>query len=236
MLDKTKSLDINDYSLHSYEPIKINLPAIPEMTKDDVDAQLFAFVAMSAKKGSGITGIGDLDDTWVQEHFPSLRSMDELRGSIERDLIKNAKSNQVNLKLQLCNDELVKRLEGDIPQSILDSVLQDSRELYENQLREGGSSKTQYLREEKITEEEYEERLMLDVKYRISLDIVLDKMVEHFEVKVGEDELTQYLSSNDPDAFLKEIRATNRVEEACIAAARVKIMRDVIDNAVVTLV
>lgn len=69
--------------------------------------------------------------------------------------------------------------------------------------------------------------------YNLSLNVVLDKLIERQGLAVAKEDLTEYLSADNPEAFLAEIERNGKVDEACQAAARVKAMRQIVDTAIV---
>ena len=85
-----------------------------------------------------------------------------------------------------------------------------------------------------MTLEEFDEKLHDDVVFQLKLNGALDKMIEATGTEVAKSELTEYLSTDDPDAFLAQLEETGRVEDARQAAARVKVMRHLVATAVVT--
>lgn len=138
-----------------------------------------------------------------------------------------------NTKFQKCSDALVARLEGELPADVVAANIEASHAQYEQRLKSFGSTKERYLREEHLTPEQFEEKLRDDVVFQLKLNAALDKMIEATGTEVAPSELTEYLSTDDPDAFLAEIEANGRMADAQRAAARVKVMRSVVDTAVV---
>ena len=67
----------------------------------------------------------------------------------------------------------------------------------------------------------------------MKLNVALDLMAKVLNTQVGNHELTEYLSSPNPEKFLEEIREKGMVEEARRAAVRVKVMRRVVDTAII---
>ncbi|RDB59896.1 hypothetical protein C1878_14585 [Gordonibacter sp. 28C] len=225
-------LDLDAFTLASQDSVHVAMPPEPAASETDVDAQLFAYVA-AAEKGSGIKSIADLDDAWVQSSFDGIGTIEELRAGIKRDLERQERRIWDNLKFQKCSDALVARLQGDLPDDVVAANIEASQAQYEARLRLMGSTKERYLREEHLTESQFDEKLRDDVLFQLKLNVVLDKMIAAEGIKVEKSELTEYLSTDDPDAFLAEIEANGRVEDACQAAARVKVMRRVVETAVV---
>ncbi len=228
------NLDPKAFSLSAYDNVKISMPPIPMAEEGDIDAQLFGYVA-SAEKGSGITSIADLDDAWVQKTFEGLDSVRALRAAIKRDIEKQGRRDWDNLKFQKCLDALVDRLEGEISDEVLDANVEQSRALYNERLLSFGMTKRQYLREEHLTEEQFEEKLREDVAFQLKSNMALDKLIEASNTEVAKSELTEYLSCEDPATFVAELEESGRVEDARHAAARVKVMRRVVEKAEVEI-
>lgn len=225
-------LDPAAFTLSSSDSVQVTMPPVPVATETDIDSQLFVYVA-SAGKGSPITSIADLDDAWVQSSFDGISTIAELRAGIKRDLERQSKSSWDSLKFQQCADALVERLEGDVPEEVVAANVEASHAQYEERLRSLGTTKERYLRDEKLTKEQFDEQMRDDVVFQLKLNAALDKMVEATNTEVAVDELTEYLTTDDPDAFLAELEKNDRVEDACHAAARVKVMRNVVETAVV---
>ena len=232
MQESTPQLDLSAFVLSSHDSVHIVMPPQPVATDDDIDAQLFVYVA-SATNHSPIRSIGDLTDEWVKSQFDGISTMAELRAGIKQDLERQGMVAWNNTKFQKCADALVARLEGELPADVVAANIEASHAQYEQRLKSFGSTKERYLREEHLTPEQFEEKLRDDVVFQLKLNAALDKMIEATGTEVAPSELTEYLSTDDPDAFLAEIEANGRMADAQRAAARVKVMRSVVDTAVV---
>ena len=229
MQESTPQLDLSAFALSSHDSVHIVMPPQPVATDDDIDAQLFVYVA-SATNHSPIRSIGDLTDEWVKSQFDGISTMAELRAGIKQDLERQGMVAWNNTKFQKCSDALVARLEGELPADVVAANIEASHAQYEQRLKSFGSTKERYLREEHLTPEQFEEKLRDDVVFQLKLNAALDKMIEATGTEVAPSELTEYLST---DAFLAEIEANGRMADAQRAAARVKVMRSVVDTAVV---
>ena len=225
-------LDPSDFTLSAYDNISIAMPPIPLASEEDIDAQLFEYVA-SAEKGSGIKSIADLDDSWVNNMFQGLNTIAELRNAIRSDFERQGKSMWENLKFQRCAEALIGRLEGVVDETVVQANVEASRAQYDERLRSFGMTKAQYLREEHLTEDEFEKKFQHDVAHQIRVNMALDKMIEVNNTEVAKSELIEYLSCEDPAAFVAELEEKGLVEDARHAAARVKIMRRIVETAIV---
>lgn len=226
-------LNPNDFTLSSTDQVSVTMPTLPSVGSDDVDAQLFAYVA-NAKKGSGITSIADLDDAWVQATFEEFSTIEALRDAMGHDLEHQSRISWENLKFQKCCDALIERLEGNIAPEILDAHIEASILQYAERLRAMGMTRAQYLRTEHLTADEFDQKLRHDVVFQLKLNMALDKVIQAQGATVADDQLTDYLSCEDPADFMAELKENNALEDARHAATRVKVMRSIVDGALVS--
>lgn len=228
---KVVELDPKDFKLNDYDNVRITMPAKPALSEEDVDAQLFEYVVSGGKK---INSIADLDDSWVQSNFEGLDTIEDVRQAIKDQYDHDLEFEYSDIKYKACAEALIDRLEGEIDDDLLKHNIDAVREGNLKRLEEMHISFEQYLREERLTPDQFEDKLRDEVIYQLRLNVALDIMADVLNMQVGNHELTEYLSAPDPEKFLAEIREKNMVEEARRAAVRVKVMRRVIDTAIVT--
>mgnify|MGYP004610067197 FL=1 len=229
--NKVIELDPKDYKLNDYDNVRITMPAKPALSEEDVDAQLFEYVLSGGKH---INSIADLDDAWVQSNFEGMSTIEEVRQAIKDQYDHDLEFEYSDIKYKLCADALIARLEGDVPEETLTHNVDAMRAGNLARLEAMHISFEQFLREEHMTPDQYEDKLRNETLYQMRLNVALDIMADVLNMQVGNHELTEYLSAPDPEKFLAEIREKNMVEEARRAAVRVKVMRRVIDTAIVT--
>ena len=229
--NKVIELDPKDYKLNDYDNVRITMPAKPALSEEDVDAQLFEYVLSGGKH---INSIADLDDAWVQNNFEEMSTIEEVRQAIKDQYDHDLEFEYSDIKYKLCADALIARLEGDVPEETLTHNIDAMRTGNLARLEAMHISFEKFLREEHMTPDQYEDKLRNETLYQMRLNVALDIMADVLNMQVGNHELTEYLSAPDPEKFLAEIREKNMVEEARRAAVRVKVMRRVIDTAIVT--
>lgn len=223
-------LDEGSFTLSDYGPLEISLPPLPLASDEDVDAQLAGYAASMAAASAG-EGAVELTDEWVRATFEGLESLDQLRAYVRADLEREARRALDDLKLQRCADALVRRVEGEIPAAILDAAVASSRDHYLARLRAAGTNKVQYMREHGIDEARFEEMMRDDIRRQMLVNIALDKMAQATGTVVANAEITEYLACEDPERFVEELQEKGRVEDARKAAARVKMMRRLVEAA-----
>lgn len=232
MAEASEALKLNpkDFKLSSYDNISITMPEKPSMDEDDVDAQLFQYVISS---GKNIKSIADLDDEWVKNNFDGLETIDDVRQAIKDDYDHELEFEYSDMKFRACCDELINRLEGDVSEDVLKSNIETMRQTNQERLDSMHISMEQYLKEEHLTPDQYEDKLRNETLYQLRLNMALDLLADVLGMQVGNHEITDYLQTPDPKAFLEEIREKDMVEDARRAAVRVKTMRRAVDTALV---
>lgn len=206
-----KNLDMADFKLVDYDNIRIEMPEPPSITEEDIDAQLFEYVISGGKQ---IQSIADLDDAWVRDNFDGLETVQDVRQSIKDQYDKEMEYQLNDVKLQNCCEALIARLEGEVPEDIIQNNIDFMRENNQRLLDGMHMSFEQFLREEHMTADQYEAKLCDEAIYQLKLNVALDLMADVLGTQVGNHELTEYLSAPDPEAFLAEIREKDQVENA----------------------
>lgn len=225
-----KSLDVKDFTLSDYDNLRIEMPPTPALSEEDIDAQLFEYVLSGGKQ---IQSINDLDDEWVRQNFDGLETIQDVRLAIKNQYDKEMEYQINDMKMQECCKALIDRLEGEVPEDILQNNIDFMRANNLKLLESMHSSYEQFLREEHMTDDQYEEKLRDEALYQLKLNAALDLMADVLGMQVGNHEITEYLSAPDPEAFLATIREKGQVESARRAAVRIKVLRRAIDTAIV---
>lgn len=227
---KIVDLDPKDFKLNDYDNVRIIMPVKPELSEEDIDSQLLEYAQST---GMDIQDVSELDDNWVKSFFDGLETLDDVREGIKNQYDNELEYEYSNIKFRTCCDALLARLEGEVDEDLLNANIEVAREANLRRLEEMHLTLEQYLREEHLTPDKYEEKLHDEMLYQMRLNVALDLEADVLNIQVGNHEITEYLSSPDPEKFLEEIREKDMVEEARRAAIRVRTMRRVVDTAIV---
>lgn len=227
---KLLDLDPAGFKLSEYDNIRIEMPEKPTLSEEDIDAQLFEYVLSG---GKDIQSVADLDDAWVRENFEGLETLDDVRQAMKDQYDAEMEFRCSDIKFRNCCDALLERLEGTVPDEVLEANVDAMRQANNQRLEAMHISFDQFLREESMTPDQYEDKLKAETLYQLRLNVALDLMADVLGMQVGNHEITEYLSTPDPQAFLAEIQEKGQVENARRAAVRVKVMRRIVDTAIV---
>ena len=217
------------YHLDMEEALKIDMPPQPEITEEDIDAQLFSFIS-NAPKGSKVVCLADIDDAWAKSVHPDVGGLADLRATLRSNLEQENRYAYQNLKVALTTDALIDRMRGSITEDMINAAFDGVRHQSEQAIHASGKSLHQYLREQDIDEQGFTDKIFEETKHQLALNIALDLYIESQGISVEEPEITDYLMADDPDQFMDEVHRSGKVAEAKAAAARVKAMRTLVDT------
>ena len=157
-------IDLARFSLSACDRVRIEMPPLSDVTEDDIDAQLFAYVA-NAPKDSPIKTLGDLDDAWVKANLPMYESIGEVRNAIRASLTKETTVAFDEIRYAKCAEALIERLEGDIPVAVIEAHAETVRARTEEAARAQGVSLARYLEDAHMTSEQYEASLLDEARH-----------------------------------------------------------------------
>ncbi len=221
--------NLDDYQLDLSFPLKIVMDGVKEVTEEDIDSELFV-ILLNTNEKSGMNSISDLDDAWVKKNYPGLSGIEELRANLRRQLEQESVYSTQNEKLQMISNLLAEGLRGDIPQDLLEANMGVIRERREEAALELGKPLGQYLMEEGISQEDFLADVLEETRHEVSIGIALDKYIQMEGIEVAEEEVPDFFQTGDREAFMREIRANNEVDQAREAAARIKAMRKLLEE------
>jgi FKBP-type peptidyl-prolyl cis-trans isomerase (trigger factor) len=212
------------------QEITIKMPPIRETAPEDIEAVLFEYVA-TAPKGSGILTVSDLDDAWVHENFEGFSGIEELKGNIKDQMDKEAQYDWAQLRYQRCAEALLETIPVEVSDQEIEEAYPQMMDRTVAEINASGVTVARWAEEHQVKREDFESQVREDTRQHIALGKALDKAAADENIEVSNHEIPDYLQCSDPDAFIKQLEEEGQLEDARIAAKRVKIMRDVLKNA-----
>lgn len=232
---KIIDLSTKDFTLSDYDNVRITMPAKPVLSIEEIDDEIRGYVLSLGNKH--LSGLSELDDDFVKENLgdQGFETLEEVRQAIVDEFERSVDFARSDEKYQKCCQVLLDRLQGEIPMDVIENNVKAIREGNLIRLEEMRMTLDQYLREEHLNMDQYDRKIREEALYQAKLNVALDLYAIVLGTQVGNHEITEFLSAPDPAAFLAEIREKGVVEEARLAARRVKVMRRVVDTAIVTI-
>ena len=174
----------------------------------------------------------ELDDAFAEKM--GSKNMEELR-----DMIKNMLNGQMeqmfnNVKERECTKELAKRLVGDVPESFITYTQGEVRLDFYNTLQRQGATFDQYLQQQNITKDQFEEDLKLEADEVAKRSLALDALARHLKLEVTDEDIDKEFAAVE-SATRKDWEEACRMTELREALLRNKAMEWLLDKAKVTI-
>ena len=178
----------------------------------------------------------ELTDAWVQEKI-GVNTIEELRNEVAEEIESTLGSALPRLKESRVLQALAERLEGDVPEGLVEenetNLLQD----FFNQLQRGGLTLDMYLQQQGITSGQFRDDVKKQAEDMTKQDLALDAYAAQAGLEVSEEEIRKEFEeagSTDPEALMEEWRKNGQMYLVRQAILRQKATKELIDKAIVT--
>ncbi len=174
----------------------------------------------------------DLTDEWVSE-TTEFEDIKELKSELEKN-IENIKKQQVASQYQAgLTTKLIEEADIKLPEQLviaeMDSILQN----FLAELEQNNIKLEDYFKITGLTEEALREDLNQQASRNLSMVLILDKVIEDFEIKLNENDnslIDQHMESHDSDK--DEVEKTTHRMNLEAESLRNKAMLHVLQNGV----
>ena len=174
----------------------------------------------------------DLTDEWVSE-TTEFEDINELKTELEKN-IENIKKQQVASQYQAgLTTKLIEEADIKLPEQLviaeMDSILQN----FLAELEQNNIKLEDYFKITGLTEEALREDLNQQASRNLSMVLILDKVIEDFEIKLNENDnslIDQHMESHDSDK--DEVEKTTHRMNLEAESLRNKAMLQVLQNGV----
>ena len=178
----------------------------------------------------------ELTDEWVKEKI-GVESVEELRSELAEEIQSQVSSMLPRLKESRVLAALSARLEGEIPESVVEdaeaSLLQD----FFNQLQRQGMTLDAYLQQQGISSQQFRDDVKQQAAEMAKQDLALDAYAAHAGIVATEDEILDEFEksgANDPQGLMKQWRESGQMYLVRQGILRQKAAAELVENALVT--
>ena len=213
----------------------------------DMPTQAYAMTATLAGKTSQINfdievlgvlkkKMPELTDEWVQSKI-GVETVDELRDELRDEidsqresLLPRMKENRVLLALQ-------ERLEGEVPEGVVEEAEATLLQDFFNQLQRQGVTLDVYLQQEGITSDQFRDDVKQQAQDVAKQDMALDAYAAHAGIEATEEDILDEFEKSgvaDPAGMMEEWRKNGQMHLVRQGILRQKAAQELIDSAVVT--
>lgn len=173
-----------------------------------------------------------LTDAWVQEKFGHLYSnIPEFAAGLHTQLIQQKKDEATNEQPNLIADELVARLNEEVPQELLDAGYEAFMSNFDAMLQLEGTTREKFIEEQGVDPKTFEEQERAEAALGVRRGLALDAMARHLGITIEDENEVPALLGIDPSLGSQLIAALKKdgsFEEALESAIRNKTLHELI--------
>ena len=214
------------YTLTSYDPVSVEVD-VPPVTDADIDQAMQMSVAQLGGTPASLN-----DDAWIRENFEGVNNALELHEALREQMLFMNEQYAEEQKTVKCSIELARRLMQRVPTKRVSEVRRMLDAMFQASLNSDGITMDQFFAQSGMRREEFENMLDTRAQGEAETEAALDAWVEHFGMKVEDEELPGLLGI-DPEQteqFMKQMHATGEIEDARVAALRSKALAQVVNE------
>lgn len=182
----------------------------------------------------------EVDDEFAQM-VSEFDTADEMRADLTNAVEQMAKVDQINAARDKVLEDLVEKVDFEVPAGLLQAELDARRDQITEQLAQAGMTLDSYLEqteeEEANTAEEFWQILEGRVAQSLKAQIILDKLADDRELGVDQQELTEMLfrraaaNNSSPEQEMQHMMEHNHAAEWMGEIRRGKVLRMMVDEA-----
>lgn len=228
------SLEITpELKLSSYDPVQIELPSL-EPSEEEMQTQIDALLNYNLTTDEeGKEHRPELTDAWVKETF-EFESVDELKERLADSLRQQKEQDIPLLKEARSASALAKRLEGEVPNSLIQQTEQDRyRDLFQS-LQQQHMTLDSYLEMQGLTPESFREHIRDQAVENATMSLALDALAKNLGLETSEEEMLEEFEKSgakDPKKLFEDWRKNGRLSEIRQGLLRMKAARHLYDTA-----
>ena len=177
-----------------------------------------------------------LTDEWVQQRL-GLDDVASLRAELSGELQQQRDLMLPRMKETSALAVLGERLQGEVPEGLLEEAEQSLLQDFFTQLQRQGLTLDKYLQQQGITSSQFREDIKAQALDVTKQDLALDAWAAHEGLEVTEEDVHEEFvkaGSEDPDALMAEWRRMGQLYLVRLGILRQKAAADLVEKAIVT--
>lgn len=178
----------------------------------------------------------ELTDEWAKETL-GFENAEDLRARITESIAQQKADLMPRLKENACLTVLAERLEGEVPQSMIENSEASLIQEFFQQLQSQGMTFDVYLMQQGITPDQFKADVKQQAADTTKQDMALDAWARHFGFEAtSEDIANEFAKSGveDPEALQQQWRENGQLHMVRQGVLRTKAVMEIMENAVVT--
>ena len=178
----------------------------------------------------------ELTDEWVKEKI-GVDTVEDLRKEVAEEIESTIANAQPRMKESRTLAQLAERLEGDVPEALVEEAETTLLQDFFGQLQRGGITLDMYLQQQGITSSQFTEDVKHQAEDMTKQDLALDAYAAHAGIEVTEEDIRaefEQAGSADPVALMAEWRKNGQMYLIRQGILRQKAAKELVDAAKVT--
>ena len=178
----------------------------------------------------------ELTDEWVQTKI-GVETIAELRDELRQEIVSQQEAVFPRLKESRALAALAERLEGEIPENLVEEAEANLLQDFFNQLQRSGMTLDMYLQQQGITSAQFRDDVKEQARDITKQDLALDAFAAHEGFEATEDDvLAEFKEAGSADAeqLMEDWRRNGQLHLVRQGILRQKAAKAVVDAAVVT--
>lgn len=180
--------------------------------------------------------VPEVTEEWAKETF-GFEGLEDMRSKIA-DSIKTQKTSSMGARKENeCLLALGNRIEGNLPEAMLERQETENLQNFYGQLSRMGLTFDKYLSAMDMTPDQFKEDNKKQAADMVRQDLALDAWARHYEITATEEEVHNEFAQadlDDPEAIMAEWRKEGRLPMIRESIVRTNAVRDVVAKAKVT--
>ncbi len=180
--------------------------------------------------------VPEVTEEWAKDTF-GFEGLEDMRSKIAESIKTQKTSSMGTRKENECLLALGKRIEGDLPEAMLERQETENLQNFYGQLSRMGLTFDKYLTAMDMTPDQFKEDNKKQAADMVRQDLALDAWARHYEITATEDEVYNEFAQadlDDPKGIMNEWRKEGRLPMIRESIIRTNAVRDVVAKAKVT--
>lgn len=200
------------------------------ISQDDVEKYTSVVTVLSQLKKNEI----ELTDDWVRAHYPSVANVKDFFEEVRKDAEYDALVYNRDTLAHLANNELEKRMQGDIPDAFYQASYKSLIAKIEADLAKQGKTLDDYYEEEDTNEQEFSVKMLIQSGENLKQGFALEALFDGRGMTLSDEEIERAAARFFArELSVDDLKRTGRLRLAESMAKREKALGWLVDTAIV---
>ncbi len=172
----------------------------------------------------------EITDAWVAKNIARANTVEEFRANTKEKLSKQRRRKTANEVEYLVMHEVGKRLVGEPPAEIVDTVEKQMIREFDEFIEQFDMDRATYLAIQGLDDFQFAEQVRADARERVMQDVALASWARHFDIAIEDSDIDFMFGEPTPERTFEartEAEATGRIDMFKDLALRAKVAQEI---------